>query len=229
MSEPLAEGMTGTAPPRLERNEEGRFVCPECGETFAYAVQAGNHRKRAHGIAGAPRERKAKRERAPEYEEPSRARASTSTATAGKSRGAELNRLRRDLKKSVSALALLPFMAKGTAANLANPEVTKLLDAKAEGFADAWVAVAEQNEYVRQNLAMLLAGGVWLNAAAQTATLGYVVALFSGFAPLHPGALMLLPELQQFTFVPPPPPSSTNGQSQTPGGETAGAESPGTA
>jgi hypothetical protein len=124
--------------------------------------------------------------------------------------------MRRDLKKSVSALLLIPFMAKGTAGNLTDPRVTLLLDEKAEAFADAWVAVAEQNDIVRQNLSRLLQSGVWLNAAAQTAAFSYVVAVFSGVTPMHPGAMMLMPEMKQF-FPPPeqqqqePAASSVNG------------------
>ncbi len=36
--------------PKLERNEAGEFVCPECGETFKLALHAGVHRRQKHGV-----------------------------------------------------------------------------------------------------------------------------------------------------------------------------------
>jgi hypothetical protein len=170
------------------------FICPECGERFGSPAGLGKHRQAKHDVAG---------------RKPQPGRTSRKVSQA---KGAEINRMRRDLKKSVSALLLIPFMAKGTAGNLTDPRVTLLLDEKAEAFADAWVAVAEQNDIVRQNLSRLLQSGVWLNAAAQTAALGYVVAVFSGVTPMHPGAMMLMPEMAQ--FFPPPqqqPQQSPNG------------------
>ena len=199
MSEGIAEGEAGTEIPLGEG-----LVCPECGERFESRLKLGIHRSRKHQVAGRDKTRP-KRER-------------SSTPRAG-SKGAEINRLRRELKKGVSAILLLPFMAKGTADNLTNPAVTAVIDEKAEAFADAWVAVAEQNEYVRENLTRLMQGGVWINAAAQTAALGYVVAVFSGVTPLHPGALMLLPEMGQFVYAPPPEAAPTAN-----GGSADGAE-----
>ena len=186
MSERIAEGETGAA-------VESGHACPECGVVFETKHALGIHRRNDHGVKG----REARRLEALGQERPKRPRSQRAAGSA------EINRLRRQLKQSTNAIMLMPFMAKGTADRLANPQVTNLIDAKAEAFADAWIAVAEQNEYVRKNLAFLLAGGVWFNAAAQTAALGYVVAVFSGFAPLHPGALMLLPEMGQFVYQPP--------------------------
>lgn len=201
MSEKLAEE-------QLEDEEiplgEG-FQCPECDRRFKNARSLGLHRAASHAVIGSDR---AKRETA-----------KPRTPRSG-SRGAEINRLRRDLKKSASALALLPFMAKGTADRLKNPAVTQTLDEKAEAFADAWVAVAEQSDFVRVNLSRVMAGGVWLNAAAQTAAFGYVLAVFAGYTPLHPGALMLLPEMAQFVYqdTQPHPAAPANG------GDKVGAE-----
>ena len=195
MSEGILEGEAGVA----DDTPLGEgLICPECGRRFKNSVSLGLHRRATHDVAGRDTTR--------------RAESKQKRAASGRSSGAEINRLRRELKKGVSAMLLLPFMAKGTAENLTNPAVTTLLDEKAEGFADAWVAVAEQNEYVRVNLTRLMTGGVWLNAGAQTAALGYVVAVFAGFTPLHPGALMLLPEMGQFVYQQEPPASAdTNG------------------
>lgn len=195
MSESILEGTAGA-----EDIPEGEGLrCPECDRRFKSVTGLGAHRAMAHGVAGRDRVR--------------REEGKTRRAASGGNKGAELNRLRRDLKKGVSAMTLLPFMAKGTADRLTNPAMTTLLDEKAEAFADSWVAVAEQNEYVRVNLARLMQGGVWLNAAAQTAALGYVVAVFAGFTPLHPGALMLLPEMGQFVYAQPQPEEpSVNGK-----------------
>jgi hypothetical protein len=199
VSERLADGEIG-AEEEIPLGEG--LVCPECGERFESKLKLGIHRSRKHQVAGRDRQRPPRQPRAPR---------------AG-SKGAEVNRLRRELKKSVSAVLLLPFMAKGTADRLTNPAVTALIDEKAEAFADAWVAVAEQNDYVRENLTRLMSGGVWINAAAQTAALGYVVAVFSGLTPLHPGALMLLPEMGQFVYQPAEKAAPRNG------GEPVGAE-----
>lgn len=201
MSESILEGEAGVG----EEIPLGEgLACPECGKRFKNATGLGVHRAKEHGVAGA----RAGRERAPR----------PSPQARGK-RAADIERLRRELKKDVNAICLLPFMAKGTATNLTNPAVTNIIDEKAEGFADAWVAVAEQNDFVRKNLATLLSGGVWLHAAAQTAALGYVVAVFSGVVPLHPGALMLIPEMGQFTYQQPspsaPPPAGNGDGPQT--------------
>lgn len=196
MSEPFVEDQI-----RDEEGEAAGLACPECGRRFKNTIGLGMHRSSQHGVQG--------RDSAARGKEP------RSRGVSG-AKGAELNRLKRELKKDVSALCLLPFMAKGTAQNLTHPGVTQMIDEKAEGFADAWVAVAEQNDWVRKNLAFALAGGVWLNAAAQTAALGYVVAVFSGFAPLHPGALMLLPEMHQFVAQTQPTPPSPNGNTAEP-------------
>lgn len=167
----------------------------------------------AEKVEEQPRRRRRIRISAPDPGSPPPAREPRTRPSRGK--GAEINRLRRELKKGVSAILLLPFMAKGTADRLTDPRITQLIDEKAEAFADAWVAVAEQNEIVRENLVRLMQGGVWLNAAAQTAALGYVVAVFSGVTPMHPGALMLIPEMGQFVYQTPegPPPDTSNGAS----------------
>jgi hypothetical protein len=211
VSEPdldLIEGVAGTE----EEIPLGEgLMCPECGRRFKTSIGLGAHRRAAHDVLGRD---------ATDREQPKKRRP---RSTAGGSKGAEINRLRRELKKSVSALLLIPFMAKGTAERLTDPRLTALIDEKAEAFADSWVAVAEQNDYVRQNLTRLMSGGVWINAAAQTAALGYVVAVFSGLTPMHPGALMLLPEMGQFVYQQPPEEAApTNG-----GGAPVGPESPG--
>lgn len=163
-----------------------RYVCPECGETFKMAMHLGGHRKREHGVIPAKKEtRRTTRRR-------------TRVEGSGGRKGGELNRIRRDLTKSVGALTLLPFMANGTADRLADTRVTGIIEDRAGEFADAWVAVAAQNDTVKMWLTTLLAGGVWLNAAGQTLALGYVVAVFSGYSPLHPASFMVLPEMRQF-------------------------------
>lgn len=162
---------------------EGKYPCPEpgCGHSFETKHARTLHRKNDHDYVP--------------YVKPS---AGTRTTGRAGSKGAEINRLRRELKTAVGALCLLPFMAKGTANNLMDPRVLPILSEKQEAFADAWVAVAEQNEQVRRWLLTLLSGGVWINAAAQTAALGYCVAVFANVTPLHPGAAQLIPELIQF-------------------------------
>jgi len=190
--EDLAEGEIG-ADEDVPLGEA--LQCPECGRRFKNAIGLGLHRRNAHNVLGRVAAEEASGQRKP--------RKKRSTAAGAK--GAEINRLRRQLKQSVQALTLLPFMAKGTASNLNDPRIVETIDAKADAFADAWIAVAEQNEIVRRNLAMLLSSGVWLNAAAQTAALGYVVAVFSQTIPMHPGAMMLLPEMSQFFTAPTAP------------------------
>ncbi len=183
MSAPEAEGSAATGV---------LFVCPECGrDDFANANGLAVHRSREHDVAG--------RRGRPDGSKPRPTQAATSR------KSGELERLRRELSKDVKALTLLPFMAKGTADRLANGAVTNLIDEKADGFADAWVAVAEQNDWVRVNLTRALSGGIWLNAAAQTAALGYVVAVFAGLIPMYPGAVMLIPEMGQFVYTAPTP------------------------
>lgn len=127
-------------------------------------------------------------------------------------RGAgETARLRRELKKGATALSLIPFMATGTADRLADPRITAVIEAKAEAFADSWVAVAEVSPFVKQNLTLMLNGGVWVHAALQTAALGYSVAVFAGVTPLSPAALMFMPEMRQFTFQAAPEAQPGNG------------------
>lgn len=185
MSEQILGGEIGT------ERATTRLICPVCEKSFKNEGSLQSHIYRQHN--------------------PERPKQEKQRATSGGSKGAEMNRLRRELKKDVSAVTLIPFMLKGTAGNLTDGRITAIIEEKAEGFADAWVAVAEQNDFVRQNLTRLMSGGIWLHAAAQTAALGYVVAVFSGFAPMHPGALMLLPEMQQFTFQQAPPPGANGG------------------
>ncbi len=180
---------------------EGQYPCPDCGHRFETKHARTLHRKNDHGYVP--------------YVKPS---AATRSSRAG-SKGAEINRLRRELKTAIGALSLLPFMAKGTANNLMDPRVVPILNEKQEAFADAWVAVAEQNEQVRRWLATLLTGGVWINAAAQTAALGYCVAVFANVTPLHPGAAQLIPELIQFMPTTSPVQPHT---AATNGGEPAG-------
>lgn len=181
----IAEGSAG-----VEGEVDGSgVICPECGKRLKDENSLKSHIWRQHN----PDRPKTTRQR---------------TATAGGQKGAELNRLRRQLKQNVQALSLLPFMARGTSDRLTDPRITAILEEKSEAFADAWIAVAETNDYVRRNLALILSGGVWLNAAAQTAALGYVVAVFAGVVPMQPGAMMLLPEMRQFY---PPPPATSNG------------------
>lgn len=194
MSEQIAEA-------QLAAEEGERPICPECGKSFKNSATLASHLIRQHGVGGPRRER-----------------------SSSGSKGSELNRLRRELKKDVNALCLLPFMAKGTAENLLNPDVTAIIEDKSQGFADAWVAVAEQNDFVRQNLTRALSGGIWLHAAAQTAALGYVVAVFSGFAPLHPGAVMLLPEMNQFAYRPAPEHAAAANGQPAEGAAAGGAE-----
>ena len=38
------------------QNEQGEWVCPECGQTYKLAIQLGAHRKTKHGVAGTSRE-----------------------------------------------------------------------------------------------------------------------------------------------------------------------------
>lgn len=182
------------------------LICPECNERFKNAVGLGVHRAKEHDVAGARRNREqsSDKPRAPRTG----------------SKGAELNRMRRQLKDASRALSLLPFMAKGSAENLNDPRIEAVIEEKSQAFADAWVAVAEENTMVRAALGQLLVGGVWLHAGIQTVAFGYCVAVFSNTIPLHPGAMMLLPELRQFTFAPAAAAAPANG------GEH-GAESPG--
>lgn len=196
--------MSTLAPEPAAAEEVDGHVCPECGETFKFAMHLGGHRKREHGVEG----KTPKRER----------RGRTPRATAPGPRG-EINRLRRDLKKAVLALSLFPFMAKGTADRLTSQEITQVLDDRAQEFADAWVAVAEQNPMVRQWLTVLLQGGVWINAGVQTAAFGYTLAVFAGYTPLHPASLMVLPDMRQFVVAPVVPAGSN-------GGAPGGPESP---
>lgn len=196
MSEQLAEGQL--------LDEEGEagvgVICPECGKRYKNAKSLNSHLHEYH------------RDPASSSSYGRGSRGSTSRRRGSTSRrggGTEMNRLRRELKKDVAALSLLPFMAKGTADRLADPRITQMIDDKAGGFADAWVAVAEQNDWVRANLSLLMGSGVWLNAAVQTVALGYVVSVFAGAMPMHPGAMMLLPEMAQ--FFPQQPPAATAG------------------
>ncbi len=182
------------------------FICPECGERFETASRLGMHRAKEHGYVS-PRRGEARRAK--------KERKTTSTPRAG-SKGAEINRMRRQLKDGSRALALLPFMAKGTANNLNDPRIEAIIEEKSEAFAEAWVAVAEENAMVRAALGQLLVGGVWLNAGIQTAAFAYAVAVFAQAVPLHPGAAMLMPEMRQFIFTPERP-----AQQQGPGPEHA--------
>jgi hypothetical protein len=204
-----------TSGDQIVRNDDGKFVCPECGKEFGWIASVHRHRLRQHGVGGEERAE----------EPPPRRRPRPRGDAAPRSRRGENERLRRELKKSVSALLLLPFMLNNSAEALLVPGVSDVLDARAESFADSWVMVAEQNEFVRANLLRLLSGGVWLNAATQTTALLYSVAVFARYIPMHPGALMLMPDLRQFTFVPTPPgapPPASAAPSN--GGETVGAE-----
>jgi hypothetical protein len=181
-------------------------VCPECAaegidKRYRMPMHLATHRNRSHGVPLGGTQPRDRTKKPPPH-------------SAGGAKAGELNRLRRELKKDVSALCILPFMAKGTAANLAMPGVSDMIDEKAGTFADAWVTVAEQNDWVRVNLSRVLEGGIWLNAAAQTAALGYCVAVLSGSVPLHPGALMLMPEMRQ--FVQQTPPADQNGHQPPP-------------
>lgn len=187
---------------------EGKYPCPEPGCPFSFETKHARtlHRKNDHGYVP--------------YVKPS---ARTSSTAGRGAKGAEINRLRRELKTAVGALCLLPFMAKGTSQNLMDPRVLPILSEKQDAFADAWVAVAEQNEQVRRWLLTLLQGGVWINAAAQTAALGYCVAVFANVTPLHPGAVQLIPEMAQFMPVAPVAPhtAATNGGESAGGAESA--------
>ncbi len=199
----------------LEETPSGEgFICPECGSRFGNASMLGMHRAREHGYVS-PRRGEARRTKKP--------RASSSTPRAG-SKGAEINRMRRQLKDGSRALALLPFMAKGTADNLNDPRVDKLIEEKSEAFAEAWVAVAEENAWVRAALGQLLVGGVWLHAGIQTCAFGYMVAVFSNTIPLHPGAAMLLPEMRQFMFQPQQPGATPGPEHAPENGGTAGGD-----
>lgn len=169
------------------------FVCPECSARFESASRLGMHRAKEHGYVS-PRRGEAR------Y----RKQKSEGSAPRQGSKGAEINRMRRQLKDGSRALCLLPFMAKGTVDNLNDPRIDALIEERSQAFADSWVAVAEQNAWVRAALGNLLVGGVWLQAGIQTATLGYMVAVFSNTIPLSPGAAMLIPEMRQFMFTPQP-------------------------
>lgn len=182
------------------------FLCPECGERFPTASRLGMHRAAEHGYVS-PRRGEVRRRKAKDI----------GSAPRAGSKGAELNRMRRQLKDASRAIALLPFMAKGTAANLNDQRIEQIIDEKAQAFADAWCAVAEENAMVRAALGQLLVGGVWLHAGIQTMAFGYCVAVFSNSIPLHPGATMLIPELRQFMVAPPTPDVHANGGDR-PGG-----------
>ena len=42
----------GDEPVKPQKNEAGEWECPECGESFAHAIQLGAHRKQKHGVSG---------------------------------------------------------------------------------------------------------------------------------------------------------------------------------
>ena len=182
------------------------FVCPECDESFDYKMHLGRHLKHAHGILPPPK---------PKASRTGRGTRTRARVTREPKRGPSISKLQRDLEKSVGALILLPFMAKGSAANLQHPGVIEVLDERKREFSASWVAVAESNATVKLWLVTLLSGGVWINAAAQTVALGYTVAFLSGTVQLHPGALMLLPDLRQFVTETQPKPSANGRPDET--------------
>ena len=48
------------ATPSQQEQEQGAFVCPECGKTFSRPQALGAHRSRSHGVAGSSRAARAK-------------------------------------------------------------------------------------------------------------------------------------------------------------------------
>lgn len=63
----------GDEPVKPQKNEAGEWECPECGESFAHAIQLGAHRKQKHGVSGSSkrseRRRRAGGERAPKRQD----------------------------------------------------------------------------------------------------------------------------------------------------------------
>lgn len=197
MSEPLLEGSQGvTGDP--EPNPERPLVCEICAAEgvhadFKLAANLAQHMKMKHGAAYEPPRPNAPRKR-------NRPRAKSVA-------------LHEDLAKGVKALAMLPLLRNPAA--LGRPEVVDIIESRADDFASAWVAVAEKDERVAAWLNSLLTGGVWVNAGMATLTFTYAVAVFSGFAPLHPAVTMVMPELAQFivteTPAAPARPAGSNG------------------
>ena len=193
-----------------EETQQKEFVCDYlgCDKSYSRREHLVRHRKHAHGIEP-PRERQA------------RSGGAGGPGAGGGSRrtpkGAGSAKLQRDLETAVGAVVLLPFMVTGNAAVLQSEQVRDVLAARERDFAAAWVAVAEQDTRVEAWLRFLLTGGVWFNAAAQTATLGYMVAVFTRMVRPHVAATMLIPDLAPFiSFTPPPVPPGGNGNGAGP-------------
>lgn len=59
---------------RPTQNEDGQWVCPECGEAYRLAIQLGAHRKSKHGVSGSSRSTRQAKERKQREGSPQRSR-----------------------------------------------------------------------------------------------------------------------------------------------------------
>ncbi len=137
--------------------------------------------------------------------------------------------LESQLKDAAFTMSLGVLMASGNTEILAGPAgelVVNALEERSAKFAKAWMDVARQNKRVEVAIRQIVTGGVWVQAAVQTAAFGVTTMTIATRKAVVPPVILtrLCPELAPLIVAQPqyPPTEPVYGPEQEPSQNGAG-------